>query len=216
MMTIKHDLGDNESPHTEGSESHKYLSVSSGAAYGACFYPADTCEIPLTQGMVAIVDAAIYEYLSQWKWHAVKAGRTFYAVRQSPGTDGKPKKIYMHRLILNVAATARVDHIDHGGLHNWNANLRLATHAQNASNHRRYANNTSGFAGVGRHRSTGKWQARLKVNRKLIHLGYFDSRFAAAMARDKAARKHHGDFASPNSPVTFSAQKKVSLAGHGE
>jgi hypothetical protein len=29
-------------------------------------------EIPLTQGMAAIIDDADYAYVSQWKWHAYK------------------------------------------------------------------------------------------------------------------------------------------------
>jgi len=37
--------------------------------------------IPLTQGKVAIVDAADYERLSKYKWYAKKGWRTYYAVR---------------------------------------------------------------------------------------------------------------------------------------
>lgn len=32
----------------------------------------ETREIPLTQGLVTIVDAEDYEWLMQWKWYAVK------------------------------------------------------------------------------------------------------------------------------------------------
>lgn len=45
-------------------------------------------EIPLTQGKVASVDDCDYEYLNQWKWHPLKSGKTFYAVRNS-GSRGQ-------------------------------------------------------------------------------------------------------------------------------
>jgi hypothetical protein len=38
-------------------------------------------KIKLTQGKVAFVDDEDYEYLSQWKWGALKIGRFYYAQR---------------------------------------------------------------------------------------------------------------------------------------
>ena len=39
-------------------------------------------EIPLTRGMVALVDPQDYDRLMQWKWQAVKGRNTFYASRR--------------------------------------------------------------------------------------------------------------------------------------
>lgn len=54
--------------------------------------------IPLTKGQVAIVDAADYEWLSQWNWYAnySKTTKHFYAMKW-PSTA-------MHRLILGLRA----------------------------------------------------------------------------------------------------------------
>jgi hypothetical protein len=35
-------------------------------------------QIPLTKGYYAIVDAENYEWLMQWKWHALAGKHTFY------------------------------------------------------------------------------------------------------------------------------------------
>lgn len=65
-------------------------------------------EIPLTQGKVALVDDDDFEWLSQFKWYAVKFGRTFYAVRQAPRVNGKQRKIWMHREVLGPSVKSHV------------------------------------------------------------------------------------------------------------
>ncbi len=62
------------------------------------------CEIPLSQGLVATVDAANFDYLNQWKWYAIwkENCRSFYAVRNAV-VDGKKTTIYMHRQILGLS-----------------------------------------------------------------------------------------------------------------
>src|SRR5208337_4201723 len=104
--------------------------------------PNNTREIPLTQGKVTIVDAADYEWLSQWHWSSKKDSTgNHYAVRS---------KISMHRAILGLGLgdPRKVDHLDGNGLHNWRSNLRLATNSQNQMNRRKAVNNTWGFIGV--------------------------------------------------------------------
>lgn len=42
-------------------------------------------EIPLSRRMIAIVDAADYEWINQWKWHALSTKRPWQAdVLRSP------------------------------------------------------------------------------------------------------------------------------------
>ena len=154
-------------------------------------------EIPLTRGRVAIVNDEDYEWLSQWKWHCSYYG---YAVRDSSRLLGK-QKLWMHRVILNAPSDMECDHKDHDKLNNQRANLRLCTRTENNCNAQKPHTNTSGYKGVGFHKQTGKWRARIKINRKEKHLGLFADALNAAYAYDDAARELFGDFAFTNFEV---------------
>lgn len=153
-------------------------------------------QIPLTQGKFALVDDADFEWLRQWRWRYFHAGNG-YAGRQVKG-DGKATNILMHRLILDCPKGMEIDHIDHDGLNNQRANLRLATHAENMRNRSLHKNNSSGFTGVrfqpenNLHRP---WRAAIKIDGKTKHLGMFASPEDAHEAWKKAAVAVFGAFA---------------------
>jgi len=90
-----------------------------------------------------------------------------------------------------------IDHANGNGLDNRIANLRPATKQLNSANRGLPANNTSGYKGVVWFKRKQKWMARIKVNGKGIHLGYFTDKEEAALAYIKAAEQHFGDFARP-------------------
>jgi hypothetical protein len=46
----------------------------------------------------------------------------------------------------------------------------------------------------------------ITFEKKKIYLGYFRSEIDAAKAYDRAARKYHGEFASPNFPQSPGAK----------
>jgi hypothetical protein len=156
------------------------------------------CRIPLTQGKYAIVDPDDYFRLSKFKWHAVKGCSTFYAVR-SINRGGKCSRIHMHREVLKVADDMYVDHINHNGLDNRKANLRVATFAQNTWNAERPIGR-SGYKGVWFSKKTGLWRASITCCGKRKYLGCFYDKRQAAKAYDRAAMKYHGRFASLNFP----------------
>lgn len=156
-----------------------------------------TKQIPLTQGKYALVDDDVYEWASKYKWHAWRHRSTLYALRAT-GKSPHQKIMRMHREIMNAPSGVMVDHINGDGLDNRRENLRLATNAENLRNRGRTANNTSGYKGVCWFDDRGKWSARIKVTNKTIYLGYFDTAEAAAIAYDRAAREHHGEFAKTN------------------
>ena len=85
-------------------------------------------QIKLTQNKVALVDDADHDWLSQWKWYAVKDySGDFYATRNSSWKAGKQHTIRMHRQILGLErGDKRIsDHINHSTLDNCRSNLRI-------------------------------------------------------------------------------------------
>jgi len=152
-------------------------------------------EIPLTQGLVALIDDAEFEKLNQFKWYAGRGGKTFYAKRNVLKQNGKKTTIRMHRIILGIPNDKQVDHIDGNGLNNQRVNLRSCTNAENMRNrHGLTASNTSGYRGVSWNKSRGKFQARIRVNGLAVYLGRFTTAVEASGVFDAAAQKHYGDF----------------------
>lgn len=155
--------------------------------------------IQLTQGQVALVDDADYEWLSQWKWCvSVRRGGKFYAVRRLPNNpDGSKGKIeYMHRAVANCARELFVDHANTNTLDNRRHNLRACTASQNSCNRRVRA--ACGYKGVSWHNLDMRWKASICVNGEIRSLGYYDSKIAAAISYNIAAVQLHGEFARLN------------------
>lgn len=151
--------------------------------------------IPLTQGKFAIVDAEDYDWLSKYKWCAWKNENAFYACRTEKGHT-----VFMHRMIMSAPKGLMCDHIDHNGLNNRKSNLRLCTPAQNVHNKRPQRDSSSKYKGVGSKKQSRKWEARIRFQGKLYHLGDFDNQMEAAMAYDDKAAELFGEFAYLNFP----------------
>jgi hypothetical protein len=156
-------------------------------------------EIKLTQGKVALVDDEDYADLSQFKWHAVKfrGSHTLYAARRV-FIGKKWGRTLMHRFILGLGGKDWIDHKNGDGLDNQRHNLRICTNSQNQMNQALRVDNTSGFRGICR--SGKKWSAAIRSGGEKIHLGTFETKEVAALARDHAAIKYHGEFARLNFP----------------
>jgi hypothetical protein len=102
-----------------------------------------------------------------------------------------------HRLAwLYMTGEWPKDQIDHmNGIPDDNRfeNLRECNNAENCQNQGVRSNNTSGVHGVWWSKTHRKWQTRISVNMKSIHLGFFDSLEEAGAAYAKAKIKHHID-----------------------
>jgi hypothetical protein len=153
-------------------------------------------EIPLTQGSVAIIDDADYELVSQYKWQLSPNKNTGYA-SHAFSKKGKYYRLYMHRLITGASADKEVDHINHNGLDNRRANLRVCSEQENKWN-RVHPIGKSGFKGVHWYRPTGRWRAIIVIDNRFKHLGIFDDPRDGAAAYDRAAVSAFGDFAVTN------------------
>lgn len=87
----------------------------------------------------------------------------------------------------------RLDHEDGSGGNNKWRNLRLSTASQNGGNSRNSKNNTTGFKGVTPHK--GRFRAQITVNRKVSHIGVYDTAQQAHEAYMERARQAFGEFA---------------------
>ena len=150
-------------------------------------------EIPLSKGKVALVDDEDYEWLSQWKWSCFSDSHANYAVRNDYSSE-KIKHLRMHRVITDAPKGMDVAHLDGDGLNNQRSNLRVCTHAQNIQNAKMRSHNKSGYRGVSWYKTRNKWRACIAVNKKFIHLGFFDDKEEAARVYQEAAVKYHGEF----------------------
>lgn len=141
--------------------------------------------IPLTQGKVAIVDAADYEWLSQWKWYALRIRHVFYAVRKIRREGGGQTTLYMHVLVAGTPPGHETDHINGDGLDNRRLNLRIGDNQHGFR--RQHPKNTSGRRGVSW--KNQKWWARIGHRGRNMHIGYFDDLDEAGHAFDSKARE---------------------------
>jgi hypothetical protein len=134
-------------------------------------------EIPLSKGLVAIVDDDDFEALSQSNWYAKKEGRTYYAYKTER----------MHSLILRAPRGMSVDHLDGNGLNNQKSNLRVVTHRVNCQN--KHSPKSSIYPGVSWRKDRKKWAAKISIGGKGKYLGQFDNEVDAARAYVRACEE---------------------------
>ena len=150
-------------------------------------------EIKLTQGKVTFVDDVDYDVLRQHNWCAGRHKHLFYAVRQLPRVNGKQKTERMHRVVLErklgreIAPGMVPDHEDGNGLNNQRYNLSEVWPRGNSEN--QHIAKTSQHTGVSWYKRYGKWRATIR-NGKKIHIGYYATELAAALAREAYINLH--------------------------
>lgn len=150
-------------------------------------------EIPLTCGMVTIIDDEDFERVSKHRWHVRNTcGPAFYASR-SYRIKGKPIGVLLHRFLVKPNLGNEVTHIDGDGLNNRRSNLREVTRKRNRRNKTLRRVNKSGFRGVSLHKKTNKYLATIRIRGRSKYLGYFFTAKEASEAYEAAAKKHLGE-----------------------
>jgi AP2-like factor (euAP2 lineage) len=132
-------------------------------------------EVPLSSGMVAIVDEEDYERVTQFKWSYHSLGYAF----RGYGSRENYKYQYLHRFILRDPSGI-VDHINNDRLDCRKSNLRVTDKSGNAHNPRHKP------LGVYWDKKRRNWVARIKVRGRPHYLGRFTKKSDALLARKQA------------------------------
>ena len=121
---------------------------------------------------------------------------------------GSGKKLAVHRYLMNLANEKYtidhvVDHINGDSLDNRKCNLRICTQQQNSKNIRK----SGKITGVRFHKkyngyNYSKYSAVIMNNYKSIHLGYFDTKAEAILARITKERDLCGEY-GPNKNLFY-------------
>jgi hypothetical protein len=155
--------------------------------------------IPLTTGLLAIVDPSWVPVLEQWNWFAAldaKSGQ-HYAKRWSSRSLGPRKHIHMACVVSGVendSLGVMPDHINRNKLDNRFSNLRRATPVENLRNKGVQKDNASGLKGVHYSKRFDRYDACIKVDGKSKYLGRRRTAQEAHELWCEAARKLHGEF----------------------
>ena len=111
------------------------------------------------------------------------------------GVDGRVYRA--HRLawfyVNGIWPEKSIDHINGNRADNKISNLRDVDNKTNMENQSRASsqNKSSGVIGVSREQSRKRWRAHITTNKKMIHLGYFDTIKEASDAYIIAKKKIH-------------------------
>jgi len=154
--------------------------------------------IHLSNGYKCIVDDSDYSFLSKSKWSADvrnggKPSERVYAVRVVR-VNGKPKKIYMHRVITGAEKRCEiVDHINRDTLDNRRCNLRVVDNARNLKNTGVSRTSKNKYKGVYYVERLDKYRVRTTINGKLKSFGSYSDIEEAAKKYNSVIRKHYGE-----------------------
>jgi hypothetical protein len=102
--------------------------------------------------------------------------------------------LFMHRLVMNCPDDMEIDHKFHKKHDNRKSELRIVTRSQNQMNVDLKSHNTSGVKGVSWHKYHEKWRVFISVNKKQIHLGYFNNFEEAIKVRKAAEEKYYREY----------------------
>lgn len=140
-----------------------------------------------------------FSNVKSWRvWNARFSGKRACAASNGKGyLRGmiKNHKYFAHRVVWAMThgkwPSDELDHVNGDKTDNRLANLRVVDRTTNNRNSARRKDNTTGATGVFKVRSTGRFMAYIRVDRRVRHLGFFGT-FDEALTRRKAAEVEFG------------------------
>lgn len=148
------------------------------------------------KGIETIVDDEDVAFVFSKSWQIMRScNRIYFQHRYLDKIEHRYKAYTLHRALMGLPGKGLyVDHIDNNPLNNSKTNLRICNAAQNAWNRKKESSNTSGYKGVSYHAKSRKWRANIRVNKKLLSLGLYDTKEKAHQAYCTASIKYHGEY----------------------
>lgn len=146
-------------------------------------------------GYDVIIDKEDERFVTSHNWSANKRDIAAYGLYYFICRVGA-EVVSLHRYLLGCKWRDGnvVDHINGNTLDNRKTNLRLCNKSQSQMNRGRQSNNKTGYKGVSYRKDKGKYEGRIKVNGKTIHLGYTYTAEESYERYIAAAREHYGCF----------------------
>jgi len=139
------------------------------------------------------------EYLiKEYSWHISKKGylnATKKKEHRNNGTDKNKTIVLLHRLIMNPSDEMSVDHINGNKKDNRRSNLRVCTNTDNARNAKPHKDKITKGVSFKKENTHKIWLSRIRVNNKVINLGYYKCLIEAQKAYNEAAKLYFGEYA---------------------
>jgi len=163
----------------------------------------ETVQVELSNDYTAVIDSADWPIVKGYHWHGLlgKSGIVYAAA-----SPHKRVTVYMHRLLLDAPAGARVSHHDHDGLNNRRSNISIRTCSEILRHNRGNGRNSSGYRGVTYNRQIKRWVAQIGMDGVNTYIGTRDTAEDAARLYDETVRERFGEFASTNFPQALQPQ----------
>jgi len=151
------------------------------------FIEHDSCaEVITTKGEIILISKSDLLIVSKYTWCISKTGY--------PVANINHKVTKLHRYILSPSENQIIDHINGNKLDNRRNNLRICTNTENVRNSKLQLNNSTGYPGI-RTTKGGKFNVRITVNHKELHVGNYDTLDEAITKRKEVELKYYGEFA---------------------
>lgn len=133
---------------------------------------------------IILIDTDDIDRIKEHSWTINKFTRCkkiYYYVVTSKG-------LLLHRYIKGAyeGRKTTVDHINNNTLDNRKINLQICSNRKNLIKQELCINSKTGVKGVCKFTNNNRYMAYITINRKRIHLGYFDTIEEAKVAREEA------------------------------